>query len=65
MHNPGAPNGAYGTFEEVGRIYERKYGDSGDLKIINRTWENVPINNPEIQVLKNYLRNGIWKWYFE
>lgn len=65
MHNPNAPNGIYRTYEEVGRIYERKYGNSGDLKIINRTWENLSINNPQIQVLKNYLRNRIWKWYFE
>ena len=65
MHNPNAPNRIYRTYEEVGRIYERKYGNSGDLKIINRTWENLSINNPQIQVLKNYLRNRIWKWYFE
>ena len=27
-------------------------------------WENVDVNHKDIQNLKNYLRGGIWKWYF-
>ena len=66
MHNGYAPYGKYGGHqEEVGRIYERQYGHSGDLGVIHREWEDVEIENPEIQVLKDYLRNGVWRWYIE
>ena len=64
MHNGMAPYGKYDKYEEVGRIYERKYGNSGDLEVIHREWENVDVNHKDIQNLKNYLRGGIWKWYF-
>ena len=59
------PYGKYDKYEEVGRIYERKYGNSGDLGVIHREWENVDVNHKDIQNLKNYLRSGIWRWYFE
>tara|TARA_A100001201_G_scaffold46737_1_gene47219 strand:- start:3869 stop:4972 length:1104 start_codon:yes stop_codon:yes gene_type:complete len=65
MHNGMAPYGKYDRYEEVGRIYERKYGNSGDLGVIHREWENVNVNHKDIQNLKNYLRGGIWRWYFE
>ena len=65
MHNGMAPYGKYDKYEEVGRIYERKYGNSGDLGVIHREWENVDVNHKDIQNLKNYLRSGIWRWYFE
>ena len=65
MHNSMAPRGKYDEYEEVGRIYERKYGNSGDLGVIHREWEDVNVSNKDIQRLKNYLRSGIWRWYFE
>ena len=64
MHNGGAPDGKYDGYEEVARIYERKYGTEGDLGVINRTWEDINFKNKKIIKLKDYLMNGIWRWYF-
>ena len=65
-HNRGAPYKQYDEIEQVGRIYTRQYGHSGDLGVIHREWEDTNnIRTPQINVLKNYLKNGIWRWYFE
>ena len=64
MHNGGAPDGKYDGYEEVARIYERKYGTEGDLGVINRTWEDINFKHKTIIKLKDYLMNGIWRWYF-
>ena len=64
MHNSMAHYGNYENCEEVGRIYERKYGGEGDLGVIHRDWEVLNISHRTIQKLKNYLKNGIWRWYF-
>jgi len=65
-HNRGAPYKQYDEIEQVSRIYTRQYGHSGDLGVIHREWEDTnSIRTPQINVLKDYLKNGIWRWYFE
>ena len=64
-HNQGAPYKNYDKIEQVSRIYTRQYGRSGDLGVIHREWEDTnSVRTPQINVLKDYLKNGIWRWYF-
>ena len=64
IHNPGAPFRNYTRYQEVGRMYERKYGAEGYLGVINRDWEDVNVSSYLIQKLKDFLKGGAWKWYF-
>ena len=37
--------------------------DVSDKENVEQSDDNV--SNKDIQRLKNYLRSGIWRWYFE
>jgi len=61
IHNPQALSKKYGNIIERTIIYDTsKKGTDGYMGITNRTFELVEINDE----LKNYLKNGIWRWYF-
>jgi len=61
LHNSGAPYGKYDNLKEISRIYDGgKYGNSGYMGVTNREYETDDENTE----LKNYLKNGIWRWYF-
>ena len=62
IHNAGAPYAKYDNIQEISRIYDGgKYGKSGYMGVTNREFEVADTHED----LKNYLKNGIWRWYFE
>ena len=62
IHNAGAPYAKYNRIYEISRIYDAgKYGNSGYLGVTNRDYEEVDMDKE----LKEYLKNGIWRWYSE
>jgi hypothetical protein len=62
VHNSGAPDKKYNNIEEISRIYDgSKYGKSGYMGVTNREFETTDIHTD----LKNHLKNGTWRWYFE
>lgn len=62
IHNAGAPYAKYDNISQISRIYDAgKYGKSGYLGVTNRDYEEVDTDKE----LKEYLKNGIWRWYSE
>ena len=50
----------YGIKERTIIYDSSKKGTEGDMGTTNRSFDIVTINDK----LKDYLKNGIWKWYF-